>query len=347
MSKFTELWKQKNTVEKPGDSTHTAKWDRCVEHVKAGGSGVNAYAVCTAMMGDESFKASESEEEFKHSVDTYLTSYVKRLNISAGLPSKVVDASGADKSVDTSFAGGTPNSLLAGQDLERTTKTITVKKKGTGEELTMEVHNGSEETAKAVFEGTELSAIAIFEDYMGFNIFVTPEMADADGKPIGCYVVIGQDGSLQVFFSLKDARNFVDSVLVTNKGQVENTGYELEHLAHEAKSADAEEASDIVGNIKRVQEKRQKATISARAKEKSMVGKSFKGQWETMSKSNYAVAAMYDVKVMGAQGTMVFQRYGLTLEAAKEVLATVKESYKGHVIEICNDMGFREVYAPE
>ena len=35
---------------------HTDKWKRCVDKVKARGGGVNAYAVCTSSLGDNSFK---------------------------------------------------------------------------------------------------------------------------------------------------------------------------------------------------------------------------------------------------------------------------------------------------
>jgi hypothetical protein len=46
------------TIQKPGASAiHSKKWDKCVEHVKASGSGKNAYAICTAALGDDSFKS--------------------------------------------------------------------------------------------------------------------------------------------------------------------------------------------------------------------------------------------------------------------------------------------------
>ena len=86
----------KDRVEKPGASTHTAKWDRCVEHVKASGSGADPYAVCTAMLGDESFKSMD-EGKFNEVLDKALGSF----GIAA--------------------AGPIPESLLARQDLEGTT----------------------------------------------------------------------------------------------------------------------------------------------------------------------------------------------------------------------------------
>lgn len=281
MSKFNDFWKKENVVEKPGDSSHTAKWDRCVEHVKANGSNANAFAVCTAMMGDESSKSSETEEEMKSRVD----SYIKRLNISAGIPSEVVDASYAQKTPDSSvvgesFAGPIPISLLARQDLE-TVKSFRIAKEGSDHELTVEIHNGSEETAKAVFEGCEMEDISKLETYQGHDIFVTPEMQDTDGHRIGCHVVIGQDGSLQVFFSLKDARDFIDSVLVMNKGQVESTQKDLIDMAQTAKEGEWEE-TDLVRAITDVQIKRQKATLAERSKES--LGKGFKDTWGVINK---------------------------------------------------------------
>lgn len=43
-------------IYKPGEGTHSAKWDRCVEDVKRDNPSANAYAVCTAQLGEESFR---------------------------------------------------------------------------------------------------------------------------------------------------------------------------------------------------------------------------------------------------------------------------------------------------
>ncbi|MCL5733134.1 MAG: hypothetical protein M1334_00515 [Patescibacteria group bacterium] len=52
--KFKKFWSYFN---KPGRaSIHTAKWDKCVEDVKSKNSAVNPYAVCTAVLSNESFK---------------------------------------------------------------------------------------------------------------------------------------------------------------------------------------------------------------------------------------------------------------------------------------------------
>ena len=84
---------------KPGTSIHTPEWDNCIQQVQNQG-GVNGYAVCTAQMGEESFKS-----EFRH------LSYVKS------------QVSKAKKAMGIGFAGPIPESLLARQDLEGDEKT--------------------------------------------------------------------------------------------------------------------------------------------------------------------------------------------------------------------------------
>lgn len=91
------LLNKSQIVEKPGSSTHSEKWDRCVEHVEENSNGVNAYAVCTAMLGDESFKSMDNM-----TFDEKIKMYMGKLGISA--------------------AGPIPRSLLAAQDLEGTTR---------------------------------------------------------------------------------------------------------------------------------------------------------------------------------------------------------------------------------
>lgn len=85
--------KKDQLLQKPGGSTHTAKWDRCVAHVKSSNPDADPFAVCTAMLGDESFKAMD-EQEFNGLIDKALG----QIGISA--------------------AGPIPHSKLARQDLE-------------------------------------------------------------------------------------------------------------------------------------------------------------------------------------------------------------------------------------
>lgn len=96
MSKFREDWVKKNSVLlKPEGATHTAQWDRCVAHVKQNNGDADPYAVCTAMLGDESFKAMD-EKAFNDVIDKALGT------------------------IGISAAGPIPHSLLARQDLEGT-----------------------------------------------------------------------------------------------------------------------------------------------------------------------------------------------------------------------------------
>jgi len=79
-----------------GDATHSTKWDDCVKEAQAKNPKSNVYAICTAQLGEESFKS-----QYRH-----LASMRKEIRE-------------ARKAVGTSgFAGGIPNSLLADQDLE-------------------------------------------------------------------------------------------------------------------------------------------------------------------------------------------------------------------------------------
>ncbi len=82
-------------ISKPGPSIHTAEWDRCVEDIKRKNPDANAYAVCTAQLGEASFKS-----QYRHL--SYIKSFIEK----------------ARKAVVTSFAGPVPNSGLADQDLE-------------------------------------------------------------------------------------------------------------------------------------------------------------------------------------------------------------------------------------
>lgn len=214
----------------------------------------------------------------------FLPSYIKRLNISAGLPSKVVDASYAQKTPDSnsvgqSFAGPIPSSLLARQDLEPTTKTL-VMNKDSDHELTIEIHNGSEETAKAVFEGCELSQIIAEMEFMGHKIFKTPDMMDANGHNIGCYVVLGHDTSLQVFFSMEHAQSYIQSVLAMKKGVVEETQKDLIEISEDASDGMTSKA-ELIARIKGIQKKRQKATISTRG---GYAGKSFLDSYKALTR---------------------------------------------------------------
>lgn len=99
-------------LQKPGGSTHTAKWDRCVAHVKSNNPDADPYAVCTAMLGDESFKAMD-EVQFNGIIDKALDELTKSPAAGVG-------------SFGIAGAGPIPHSLLARQDLEGTTKKASI-----------------------------------------------------------------------------------------------------------------------------------------------------------------------------------------------------------------------------
>ncbi len=87
---------------KPGPSIHSSKWDDCVKNVSVSNPSANAYAVCTAQLGEESFKSEHRD-----------LAYVK---------SEISKAKKEMNKVGISIAGPVPNSLLAEQDLEGKTK---------------------------------------------------------------------------------------------------------------------------------------------------------------------------------------------------------------------------------
>lgn len=84
-------------ISKPGPSIHSDKWDRCVEEVGKDPS-VNAYAICTAQLGEESFKSQLTKSEVE------------------------MAKSELKKEITTAYAGPIPKSGLAEQDLEGETK---------------------------------------------------------------------------------------------------------------------------------------------------------------------------------------------------------------------------------
>ena len=52
-----------NLQKTAGKDIHSEKWKRCVEHVKEQGDVDNAYAVCTASLGQDSFKSFAKSHE--------------------------------------------------------------------------------------------------------------------------------------------------------------------------------------------------------------------------------------------------------------------------------------------
>lgn len=85
-------------TQKPGPSIHTTKWDDCVREARENNPKANAYAVCTAKLGEQSFKS-----QYQH------LAYAK---------AEIAKARKEVIKMGIGEAGAIPNSLLAEQDLE-------------------------------------------------------------------------------------------------------------------------------------------------------------------------------------------------------------------------------------
>ena len=61
-------------VQKPGASIHSQKWDDCIENAKKNNPKGNVYAICTAALGEESFKS-------EHRHKAYIKNEVRKARI--------------------------------------------------------------------------------------------------------------------------------------------------------------------------------------------------------------------------------------------------------------------------
>jgi hypothetical protein len=68
MARETTIEAEASTNQPTEKAEHTARWKRCVEHVQEAHPDVNAYAVCTAVLGDESFKSMD-DKSFLDEID--------------------------------------------------------------------------------------------------------------------------------------------------------------------------------------------------------------------------------------------------------------------------------------
>ncbi len=248
MSKFTEQWK--STVEKPGASTHSEKWDRCVEHVKSNGNGANAYAVCTSMLGEESFKSIMTKEEYTSKMDEYM----RKLGISG--------------------AGPVPESLLADQDLED--EALKFQKA----EGTFAVWYYDKLGAKrcAVFPAMEdAEAYCRLINNLGYKKIEVLVKVQTEKTETWTCPSCGKDKPA----SQKPNKDGVcNECAQTKKGQFDSAGKRLSDAVDEADMVTTgAEVEDLATRIKNIQIARQKGQISARAKEGDAVGKTFKQIW--------------------------------------------------------------------
>lgn len=154
-----------------------------------------------------------------------------------------------------SAAGPVPNSLLSMQDLEPRTKTEDLylwrQDKQTG---------GQEVEEKMAKSGTDLFSFAVwyYDKFGAQKCAVFNNVIDAEA-----------------FANLVEAMGFNDVKIM--KGQIEQTGKQLQRLAAKAEDAETNEEKSLIQRIKNVQIKRQKATLAARAKE---TPESFKSFWQ-------------------------------------------------------------------
>lgn len=313
-NKFRKAWANMNLVEKPGASSHSAKWDRCIQHVKENGKGANAYAVCTDMLGEESFKFVKSEKDFTEKMDEYM----RKLGISG--------------------AGPVPNSLLARQNLEGRVEDVVTEERMNEDDRVLAGHSILEflETTKSMtakywykayeFDGSlcqkgdNLDQMA-FDQAMG-KLDMNMRVARIEcGNNEGMKQTVTKSGDTEKKSMKKstDAQNFavwyydrngaqkcavfqteIDAQaymkLVTSlfgggkdakivKSEVEETKKDLIDASMDATEADGKkEKTELVDRIKAIQIERQKATIRARERAGEATGKSFKQGWQDATK---------------------------------------------------------------
>lgn len=270
-------------VEKPGNATHSAKFDRCVEHVESKGGAKNAYAICTMALGEDALKSMDyNDPAFGKEVETFM------------------------RTLGISGAGPVPVSLMSAQDLEGATRASkamfaknAIKKDGSSSlsvwyhddygNRKCEVHGNIVDAEAAVKRFKELGYKDVYvvssQDDMtkaGDKMFLIRtngmEYARFDKKADAeeCLAMLTAQGQFAVMIE-------ETVVSAAEKGVVETTGKQLDHAVKEAAEAeDTEEKSNLVNNIKNIQLRRQKATIAERSK--SAGGKKFKDVWGSLTR---------------------------------------------------------------
>lgn len=280
--KFLEAYKKSTgqVVEKPGNATHSAKFDRCVEHVEGKGGAKNAYAICTMALGEDALKSMEyTDPNFGKEVDEFM------------------------RTLGIGEAGPVPNSLLSRQDLEgnRTTKNkksiekSQVSKDGSASlSVWYDAGDGSRKCEVYMNVVDAEAAVKRFKE-MGYeNVYVVSSQ-DSMTKAGDKMYLIRTNGMEYARFDKKaDAEECMafltaqgqfavmieETVMSAEKGAVETTGKQLDRALKQAeKPQDTEEKSTLVDNIKNIQLKRQKATIAERSKSVTPSAKAFKETW--------------------------------------------------------------------
>lgn len=184
------------------------------------------------------------------------------------------------KTVDTSYAGAEPKSLLAEQDLE-TTKAISE----------VEVYkNGDKWVVAWIKDGKQLSESFPGKDMADEKANKLKQLTKSEGTFSVWYYDKTGARRCAVMPNILEAQGFVSDLMsmgykkkdveVIIKGQVEQTGKKLDELADKAEDADTkEEVKSLVNRIKATQIRRQKATIKERSQDEDTKNKSFKDVW--------------------------------------------------------------------
>lgn len=269
------------TVEKPGNAEHSAKFDRCVLEVQGKGGVEDAYAVCTEAMKSDTIKSmSHNDPGFSKEVEQFM------------------------RTLGISGAGPVPHSLMARQDLEsgRTTKTMEFAKKRITKDgsntLSVWYHDNYGNRKCEVFANivdAEASVKRLTE--MGYkDVYIVTGAGDMVKTGDKMFLIRTNGMEYARFDKKADAEECLamltaqgqfavmieETVLsAAEKGRVEVTGKQLDHAVKEAAEAeDTEEKSTLVDNIKNIQLRRQKATIAERSKSAAVPSaKAFKDVW--------------------------------------------------------------------
>lgn len=271
------------TVEKPGNAIHSAKFDRCIAEVKSKGGADNAYAVCTAAMGNDAFKSMEHDDpNFGKEVETFM------------------------RTLGIGEAGPVPSSLMARQDLEgpsRASKAMFAKNavKKDGSSSLSVWYDAGDNSPKCEVYGNVIDAEAAVKRLkeLGYeNVRIVSSQGDVAKAGDKMYLIRTNGMEYARFDKKADAEECLamltaqgqfavmieETVMfAAEKGAVEVTGKQLDRAVKEAAHAeDTEERDDLVSNIKNIQLKRQKATIAERSK--SAGGKKFKDVWGSLTR---------------------------------------------------------------
>lgn len=232
MSDFKKFWKsgdldketEKTQVEKPGPSIHSDKWDRCVKEVTENGNADNAFSVCTAQLGEESFKS-----QYRH------FSYAK---------GELTKARREVEKLGIGYAGPIPNSLLAGQDLEGPGQRETTEKSAVERPAAVRSDDLIE------VNGKTYRVSVVNKQWVGARQRVT--IFGIDIKT-GMKTSFQYDGDDSVML-----KNMTGKLFSTTANEL----YTIREEALKAESTETKE--ELAGQVKSIQIKRQKAEINTR-----------------------------------------------------------------------------------